>query len=86
MLCQIVSFFFLSRLVSSAPQNAPQFIPASVAAITLEAANKAALKAAQLGAGRQSADLLSAADEGLIPVGITQISQVNLGIISLKSV
>ena len=60
------------------PQKAPQFIPGSVAALTLDAANKAALKAKQL-SGKKQSDLLDAGDEGFIPLGINQINPVSLG-------
>ena len=70
---QPIFFIFAAH---AAAQNALQFIPASVAAITLEAANKAALLAAQSPSLSSSSTLLAAADEGLIPVGINQINQV----------
>ena len=71
-----ILFYCISR-TAALPQEAPQFIPGSVAAITLDAANKAALRAAQL-SGEQQEELLSAADEGLIPFGIDQINPVSL--------
>ena len=69
--------FVWTKLVSSKPQNAPQFIPGSVAAITLEAANLAAKKG--------GVELLAAADEGTIPFGINQIDQVKSIISSVFS-
>lgn len=71
-----ILFYCISR-TAALPQEAPQFIPGSVSAITLDAANKAALRAAQLN-GEQQKELLSAADEGLIPFGIDQINPVSL--------
>ena len=65
----LILSFMWTKLISSMPRRAPQFIPGSVAAITLKAANEAAKKG--------GAELLAASGQGPIPFGIDQIDQVN---------